>query len=210
MFWMMFAVCLSVFSFLGTDVVAISSVFASSLKVCQNLQGILRRRPFWFSKMHKNETCFQKAKQKRKKKHTHTHTHTQKNDETTQKWQKHKNIVKNNEKTCKRSKTSQKTNEITIFVFEKMLSTKHSNLSRREGRPARPVFWSKHHVFIVFSPSPKKTSKCCNTTIPLRSAWSQTNHGNSIQRPPEVASKTKSPVKKEAWWTIFPGQIDRH
>ena len=50
----------------------------------------------------------------------------------------------------------------------------------------------------------KKRSKCCNATS--TKAWFL--QIMEIQRPPEVASKTQSPVRKEARWTISPEHID--
>ena len=46
------------------------------------------------------------------------------------------------------------------------------------GRPTRPVFFLKHILCSLFFFFQKK-SKCCNITIPPKSAWSPTNHGNS-------------------------------
>ena len=82
--------------------------------------------------------------------------------------------------------------------------------SRIAGRvmwgPARPVFFLKQ-IFCVHR-FQKKTSKMLyNTTIPRKQAWSQTNQITEVQRPPELASKTQSPVRKEARWTFLLNEL---
>ena len=62
------------------------------------------------------------------------------------------------------------------------------------GRPTRPVFFEAK-VLCVHS-FQKKTSKCCNTTIQPKRAWSQTKHGKST--PTRSGSENPFPCQKRS------------
>ena len=83
------------------------------------------------------------------------------------------------------------------YSHERRSETNDRELQDALGRPTRRVFWSEYSLFIV---SKKKSQH----VVTLKSNQKRPGHNQTmeIQRPPEVASKTNSPVRKEARWTI--------